>query len=210
MQHGTQKHGGNGNRPAQANAAASPVKVEYPAEIQAYGTLARYPLGLADDVRAASVELLNLTLADTAVIRDMYKKHHWQASGPTFYQLHLLFDKHYAEQATLIDLLAERVQTLGGIAIAMAHDIAEMTRVPRPPRGREDVSAQLSRLLSAHEQILVEARVAARKTEEAGDDGTNDLLVSDVIRINEMQVWFLSEHLVNIPLVRGKEPGTSP
>lgn len=181
---------------------AQPILRQRGEEIQPYGVLARYPLGLGDDVRAASVKELNQILSDTMVLRDMYKKHHWQVSGATFYSLHLLLDKHYEEQAKLVDDLAERVQTLGGIAIAMAHDVAEMTKIERPPRGREEVPVQISRLLEAHEQILLEAREAAGKAAEGGDDGTNDLLVSQIVRVNEMQVWFLSEHLVDTPLVR--------
>jgi starvation-inducible DNA-binding protein len=122
-------------------------------------------------------------------------------SGPTFYQLHLLFDKHYGEQVELVDTLAERIQTLGGVSVAMSHDVAELTRLSRPPRGREEVPVQISRLLDAHEQIIVTARALAREAAEAGDDGTNDLLVSDVVRTNELQVWFLSEHLVEMPLI---------
>jgi starvation-inducible DNA-binding protein len=135
-------------------------------------------------------------------LRDLYKKHHWQVAGHTFYQLHLLFDKHYKEQNELVDSIAERIQLLGGISIAMAHDVAEMTMIPRPPRGREEVPVQISRLLHAHEIILLEARTMARQASSDGDDGTNDLLVSDVIRTNELQVWFLAEHVVDIPVVR--------
>jgi len=181
---------------------SQPVMGQRAQEIQPYGALVRYPIGLTEEACTTSIEALNQALADTAVIRDMYKKHHWQVSGPTFYQLHLLFDKHYEEQSKLVDQLAERVQILGGVAIAMAHDIAEMTRIERPPRGREEVPVQLSRLLEAHQQILEDVRVAARRAAVLGDDGTNDLLVSDVVRTNEMQVWFLAEHLVDAPLVR--------
>ncbi|MGK3959830.1 Dps family protein [Sorangium sp. So ce118] len=183
---------------------AQPILRQRGEEIQPYGALARYPLGLGDDVRAASVKALNQILSDTMMLRDMYKKHHWQVSGATFYSLHLLLDKHHEEQAKLVDDLAERVQTLGGIAIAMAHDVAEMAKIERPPRGREEVPVQISRLLEAHEQILIEAREAAGKADEGGDDGTNDLLISQVVRVNEMQVWFLSEHLVDTPLVRAR------
>ncbi|HEU4649506.1 MAG TPA: DNA starvation/stationary phase protection protein [Gemmatimonadales bacterium] len=159
------------------------------------------PIGLDDEVRARNSEVLNQLLADTITLRDMYKKHHWQVSGHTFYQLHLLFDKHYAEQTELVDLIAERIQLLGGISLAMAHDVAEETRIPRPPRGREEVPVQIARLLQAHEMILTFARQAAEDAADAGDDGTNDLLVSDVIRTNELQVWFLAEHLVDAPVV---------
>ncbi len=172
------------------------ISLQTSKEIQHYGTIARLPIALEASICAASVENLNQVLADTKTLADMYKKHHWQVSGPTFYQLHLLFDKHFKEQSDMVDGLAERIQSLGGVAIAMAHDVAEMTLIPRPPRGRESVPAQISRLLHAHEVVLKEARAMARQAAEAGDDGTNDLLVSDVIRTNEVQVWFLSEHLV--------------
>src|SRR5262249_28165845 len=143
-----------------------------------------------------SVTALNQILADTMTLRDLYKKHHWQATGPTFYQLHLLFDKHFNEQSELVDEIAERIQSLGGISIAMPHDVVERTQMPRPRRGREAAPAKIARLLEAHEILLKEARRVARDAASAGDDGTNDLLVSDVIRTNEMQVWFLAEHLV--------------
>ena len=171
-------------------------------EIQPYGRIAKLPIALAESVCKASVDNLNQLLADTMTLRDMYKKHHWQVVGLTFSQLHLLYDKHYKEHNELVDELAERIQTLGGISIAMAPDVADMTVIPRLPRGRQTVPVQLSRLLHAHEIVLLESRSMAKEAAEAGDDGTNDLLVSDVIRINERQVWFLAEHLVDEPLVR--------
>ena len=176
-------------------------KVEY-REIQPYGALKQLPLALEDNARKQSVEILNAVLVNTMTIRDLYKKHHWQMSGPTFYQLHLLLDKHYEEQAELVDLLAERIMALGGISIAMAPDVAELTTIPRPPKGREDVPTQIARLLEAHEIILRQAREGADQADEAGDDGTNDMLVSNVVRTNEPQVWFLAEHLAPTELVR--------
>jgi starvation-inducible DNA-binding protein len=168
-------------------------------EIQPFGTLNQYPIALGENARAASVTALNQVLADTMALRDLYKKHHWQIAGPIFYQLHLLFDKHAGEQSALIDAIAERIMSLGGVSIAMAHDVAEMTRLERPPKGRENLPVQLTRLLDAHRVILEFARKAAREAAHNGDDGTNDLLVSQIIRTNEMQVWFLSEHLVETP-----------
>jgi len=152
-------------------------------------------------VRMEMCEKLNQLLADTITIRDLYKKSHWQASGPTFYQLHLLYDKHYGEQAELVDTIAERIQILGGISLAMAPDIAETTQIERPPRGREEPPVQISRLLDAHEIIIRDCRELADRADKLGDQGTNDIAVSDVLRTNEMQVWFLSEHLVRTPLV---------
>ncbi|PYU33975.1 MAG: DNA starvation/stationary phase protection protein [Acidobacteria bacterium] len=182
-----------------------PITHQRAPEIQEFGKIARLPIGLEERVCAESVQMLNQILADTMTLRDLYKKHHWQVAGETFYQLHLLFDKHFGEQVELVDSIAERIQLLGGISIAMAPDVAETTKIARPPRGREEVPVQLSRLLEAHETILKEARVAAKKADESGDDGTNDLLISDVIRTNELQVWFLSEHLVDVPLVRADQ-----
>jgi starvation-inducible DNA-binding protein len=154
------------------------------------------------------VDDLNQVLADVLTLRDLYKKHHWQASGATFYPLHLLFDKHAGELAELADAVAERVMTLGGVSVAMAADVAETTLVPRPRRGREDTPAQLSRLLNAHEIVLQEARAMARRAAEAGDDGTNDLLVGGVIRTNETHVWFIAEHLAErAPLHSDGVPG---
>ena len=184
---------------------ARPIQHQHAAEIQAYGKIAKLPIALDEKTCATSTENLNQLLADTMTLRDMYKKHHWQVAGHTFYQLHLLFDKHHGEQDELVDQIAERIQLLGGISLAMAADVAETTMIPRPPRGREEAPVQISRLLEAHEMILKEARTMAKQASDAGDDGTNGLLVSDVIRTNELQVWFLAEHLVDVPLVRADQ-----
>jgi starvation-inducible DNA-binding protein len=183
-------------------ARATPVTHQQAHEIQPYGHLVRMPIALSETACKEAVENLNQVLADTMTLRDLYKKHHWQVAGPTFYQLHLLFDKHADEQSELVDSIAERIQLLGGVSVAMAHDVADMTLVPRPPKGREEAPVQISRLLHAHEIVLKEARAMARRAADAGDDGTNDLLVSDVIRRNELQVWFVAEHVVDAPLVR--------
>jgi len=183
-------------------ARATPIAQQQAHEIQPYGHLVRMPIALPEKVCSESVENLNQVLADTITLRDLYKKHHWQVAGPTFYQLHLLFDKHAGEQSELVDSIAERIQLLGGISLAMANDVAETTLIPRPPRGREEVPVQISRLLHAHEIVLKEARAMAKRAAESGDDGTNDLLISDIVRRNELQVWFVAEHVVDTPLVR--------
>jgi starvation-inducible DNA-binding protein len=187
--------------------SAAPLTGQEAHEIQAYGSVVAMPMALAEETRRASADNLNQLLADTITLRDLYKKHHWQVSGHTFYQLHLLFDKHFGEQSELVDMIAERIMMLGGISIAMAADVAETTLIPRPPKGREEVPVQISRLLHAHEIVLEEARTMAKQADRDGDDGTNDLLVSNVIRTNESQVWFVAEHVVDEPLVRaeGKE-----
>ncbi len=191
----------------QTTISAQPRIHQRASEIQAYGTVSHgLPLELEEPVRLEMTEQLNLLLADTMTLRDLYKKSHWQVAGPTFYQLHLLFDKHYDEQVEIVDEIAERIQLLGGVSISMAADVAETTRIERPPRGREEVPVQISRLLDAHQIIIGHCRQLARRASEIGDDGTNDLVVSDVLRANELQVWFLSEHLVDVPLVQAQEP----
>jgi starvation-inducible DNA-binding protein len=170
-------------------------------EVQPFGTLRQLPIGLAAQAREESAEILNRILADTSILYAMYKKHHWNVAGPTFYQLHLLFDKHAEEQLEIIDLLAERVQTLGAISVGDPRHAAELTRIERPPNGSEDVPVMISRLLDAHETIIEAVRDGIDATEKNKDWGSNDILMSDVLRRNELQVWFLSEHLVDVPLV---------
>lgn len=176
-------------------------------EVQPYGTVSHaLPLELDEPIRLEMTEQLNQLLADAMTLRDLYKKSHWQVSGPTFYQLHLLFDKHFAEQVEIVDTIAERIQLLGGVSIAMAADVAETTRIERPPRGREEVPVQISRLLDAHQLIIGLCRTLAARADELGDDGTNDMVISDVLRTNELQSWFLAEHLVEMPLVKAQDP----
>ena len=184
-----------------ASRAPTPHLHQHAQEIQRFGQIVPLPNGLSVKTCTESVAALNQLLADTMTLRDMYKKHHWQVVGPTFSQLHLLYDKHYTEQSELVDTIAERIQLLGGLSVAMAADVAEMTGIERPPRGREEAPVQLSRLLAAHEMIMKAARKGADAANDAGDPGTNDVMVSDVLRTNELQSWFLSEHLVNTPLV---------
>ncbi len=169
--------------------------------IQDYGSLRNIPTGLDDETRQQSVDNLNQVLADTIMLASMYKKHHWQVSGHTFYQLHLLFDKHYEEQQALVDTIAERISLLGGVTNGMPEAVARITRVENPPDGVEEVPVQISRLLEAHELIMRECRDFAGQADDAGDDGTNDLLVSNVLRVNELQTWFVVSHIVPEPLV---------
>ena len=191
MERGTRDRGGS-----------QPLLHQRGLEIQRFGDMRLLPIALSHDTRAQSCQLLNRVLADSIILYNLYKKHHWLVRGPTFFQLHLLLDKHAEEQLKLIDLMGERVQTLGGVAIADPRHVAEVTTVPRPPDGAEDVPAMLSRLLEAHEIIIEKVRDAITKTAENRDDGTNDILMSDVLRTNELQVWFVAEHLVDVPVVR--------
>ena len=170
-------------------------------ELQRYGTLRQLPIALSAEARHESCQILNEILADTTILYALYKKSHWNVAGPTFYQLHLLFDKHAEEQLELVDEIAERVQMLGGISVGDPRHAAELTTIARPPDGSEEVPVTLGRLLDAHETILEKVRAGITRTEESEDWGSNDLLMSDVLRRNEMQVWFIAEHVVEAPLV---------
>lgn len=175
-----------------------------PREVQPFGHVRLQPIALEADARIESCRLLNEILADSQVLYALYKKHHWLVAGPTFYQLHLLFDKHAEEQLELVDLIAERVQVLGGIAVGDPRHAAELTSIERAPDGAEEVTGMLDRLLNAHESVIERVRAAIKTTEESEDWGTNDLLMGDVLRRHELQVWFVSAHLVDIPLAAPK------
>lgn len=188
-------YGGDGDAPK-----SQPHLHHNAGEIQRFDQLREMPLGLAEPVRREMAAKLNKVLSDTRILHDLYKKSHWLMRGPTFYQLHLLMDKHAREQDALVDAVAERVQTLGAVAVGDPRHVAELTSVPRPPDGAEEVPAMLSRLLEAHELVIMEVRATAHRADELGDDGSNDLLVSEVLRTNELQAWFVAEHLVDTPL----------
>jgi len=189
-----------GNGPGARRRSPNPRLGVTGPELQKFGTLRLLPIALAAETRQESSQLLNEILADTTILYALYKKHHWLVAGPTFYQLHLLFDKHAEEQLELIDLLAERVQTLGGIAVGDPRHAAEITTIERPPDGAEEVAVMIHRTLDAHETIIEKVRDAIERTEKSADWGSNDLLMSDVLRRNELQVWFLAEHIVAVPL----------
>jgi starvation-inducible DNA-binding protein len=192
----------NGNGSARGRVSAQPRMGQRGPELQRFGTLRQLPIALSAEARGESCQLLNEILADTMVLAALYKKAHWNSAGATFYQLHLLYDKHYEEQVELVDALAERVQMLGGISVGDPRHAAELTSIARPPDGAEEVPVVISRLLDAHETIIEKVRDAIDKTEKAKDMGTNDLLMGDVLRRHEMQVWFVAEHLVDVPLVK--------
>ena len=179
-----------------------PLLVRKAPELQRFGSLRLLPIALSAEARGLSAQLLNAILADTTILYALYKKHHWLVAGPTFYQLHLLFDKHAEEQLELIDLIAERIQSLGGIAVGDPRHAAELTTIPRPPDGAEEVPVMIGRLLDAHETIIEKVRKALDATEKSKDLGTNDLLMGDVLRRHELQVWFVAEHVVDVPLAK--------
>jgi starvation-inducible DNA-binding protein len=195
------KRGASRNGTSSRKASPEPRLAPLGEEVQRFGALRFLPIALEADARRESCQLLNVILADSMILYALYKKHHWLVAGPTFYQLHLLFDKHAEEQGEIIDLVAERVQSLGGIAVGDPRHAAELTTIDRAPNGAESVAGMIHRLLDAHETVIEKVRAAIDKTEKLGDWGTNDLLMGDVLRRNELQVWFVAEHVVDVPLI---------
>lgn len=170
-------------------------------EIQSFNQMRSLPIGLPEKAIGQSVTLLNQILADTITLHELYKKYHWQVAGPTFYQLHLLFDKHADEMHHAVDLIAERIQMLGGVSYGMPFDVAENTKIERPPLGVEGVPAMLARTVNAHATIIHTIREGIALTMDNKDYGTNDLLMSNLLRMHEMHVWFISQHLVDTPII---------
>src|SRR5262249_27170718 len=121
---------------------SQPLLEQHGPLIQEYGTLRLPPIALSHEARLQSCQLLNQILADTMILYSLYKKHHWQMRGPTFEQLHLLLDKHANQQLELIGTLAERVQMLGGVALA---EIG----VSREPRARATGRTRVERHLAS-------------------------------------------------------------
>jgi len=181
---------------------ATPLTGQHGRIIQQYGTLVPMAIGVSDDARKANVDSLNTLLANSITLRDMYKKAHWQMKGETFYQLHLLFDKHFEEQVALVDMIAERIQMLGGVTNGMPGEVVRIRTIQDPPGGVEEIPEIVGHLLDAHTHILVDAHKLADQSDENKDWGTNDLMASEVIKTNQMQYWFTSQHLINTPLVR--------
>jgi starvation-inducible DNA-binding protein len=164
-------------------------------EVLAQGVTHEFPSTPDQSVCDASVDDLNQLLADTITLCDMYKKHHWRVSGPAYYPMYLLLDRHFAGQFELVDQLVERIKVLGGVASAMAREVVANTHIPAFPNGREDPTAEISRLLHAHEIILEESRAMAREASARGDDDTAKLIITNVIRTNDLQVMFLHVYL---------------
>jgi len=193
----------NGSSRTRSKTTTEPRLAPLGNEIQRFGKTRLLPIALSAQARSQSCRLLNEILADSMVLYALYKKHHWLVAGPTFYQLHLLFDKHAEEQVEIIDLVAERVQSLGGIAVGDPRHAAELTTIPRPPDGAEELAAMIHRTLDAHETVIEKVRAAIEATEQSADWGSNDLLMSDVLRRHELQVWFVAQHAVDVPLIEG-------
>lgn len=155
-------------------------------------------LGLDEKARAQGIRDLDGLLADLSALRALYKHFHWRVAGRRFIMLHKLYDEHVEQVGEHVDMVAERIQTLGGQATAWPGDVAKMTRVSAPSASSRQPEEQLRELIEAHAVVLKHAHAAAEKADEAGDLGTNDLLAGTIIRGGQLQVWFIGEHLDHV------------
>lgn len=148
-------------------------------------------LGKSDNELQKSTAILQAILANTIFMYSLYKKYHWHVIGKDFYEYHLLFDKHAKQQLPLIDTLAERLRTLGDVAPGMPQEVAKNTTLTEPRGTTQDPVKMIDNLLTIHEAYIQEVRGAIDITNASGDEGTSDLLVSDILRVHELQTWFI-------------------
>jgi starvation-inducible DNA-binding protein len=150
-------------------------------------------IGLDKDSRLSVVEILNVTLADEAVLTTKTRSAHWNVRGADFFELHTLFATQYQLLNNISDDIAERARMLGGYAIGSLEEFLDHTRLEEQPG---DV-ADILRLLADHETSIRFLREDARKcTEEYEDEGTLELLVS-VMRLHEKMAWMLRSYIEN-------------
>jgi starvation-inducible DNA-binding protein len=142
---------------------------------------------MAGKANEATIASLNRVLADSMMLRDIYKKSQWEVTGEAFYKLRALYAVHHDEQGDLIELIAERIQSLGGRCIAMPAEVIQYTTLATPPRTPELPQAQLRRLLDAHKRMLYALQAAAKRALDIGDDATHDVLTQEVIPVHTRQ-----------------------
>jgi starvation-inducible DNA-binding protein len=144
-------------------------------------------IGLDESARQSVVDILNITLADEAVLKTKTRSAHWNVSGTNFFELRTLFFTQYKMLNQISGKIAERARMLGGIAIGSLEEFLSHTRLVEQPGNVPDIL----RLLADQEAFLRYLREDARKcTEEYEDDGTFNLMVS-IINMHEKMAWML-------------------
>ncbi len=146
----------------------------------------------ADD-RQALIELLNGRLADTADLYSQIKQAHWNVKGPNFFQLHLLFDQLAAELFPYIDLIAERVTALGGVAMGTARMAAASSTLPEYPAEATEGSRHLKALIDRYALYTTNVRNSIDVADGHHDKSTADIF-TEISRTADKQLWFLEAH----------------
>ncbi len=151
-------------------------------------------IDLAEETRAKVVDLLNQTLADSLDLKTQVKQAHWNVKGINFYQLHELFDAMATELEGYVDMVAERVTALSGVALGTARIAAKESRLPEYPLNITAGQDHIAALADRFAQYGKTLRDAIDKTGNWGDADTADLY-TEISRDIDKRLWFLEAHL---------------
>jgi starvation-inducible DNA-binding protein len=150
-------------------------------------------LDLSEQTRKAMCGLLQANLADGVDLVSHIKQAHWTLRGPNFIGLHELLDDLYEKVSEKVDLIAERIATLGGQAEGTVDVSAQHSRLPKYPLDavtpEEHVDA-VSRSIAAYAKSV---RAAIDEADDAGDKSTSDLF-TEVSRYADRALWFVEAH----------------
>ena len=151
-------------------------------------------LGIKEQNLTEINDLLNHVLADGNVLYIKLRKFHWNLSGDNFMELHKLFEEQYDAVAEAIDEVAERISTLGGIAIGTTSEFAELSLLIENPGKIPNIQEMIKELVNDHETIVKSLRKFVDDTEEKyGDKGTSDFLTG-LMQAHEKMAWKLRKY----------------
>lgn len=152
-------------------------------------------IGITEKNLNKSVKLLTVLLADEMTLYIKTRKFHWNVSGASFMELHQLFQSQYTELEETIDLIAERINKLGGKTIGTLKEFADYTRISESPDKYPDQIEMLKELLSDHEHVITEMRKDIEgAAEKSKDIGTLDFLTG-LMEQHETTAWILRRYL---------------
>ena len=152
-------------------------------------------IDLSEELRAKVVGILNQTLAATLDLKTQTKQAHWNVKGMDFYQLHLRFDEMAGELEDYVDMVAERVTALGGIAMGTARIAAAESVLPEYAFDAVSGAEHVTALADRYGAYAKHLRDAIDTTDELGDADTADLY-TEISRTIDKRLWFLEAHLV--------------
>jgi len=147
--------------------------------------------------RSACCQLLNITLAATLDLWTQLKQAHWNVKGQRFYQLHLLFDEIATTTYEYIDMIAERITALAGVANGTVRQSAQSSFLPEYPGIPVSEKEHLEALADRLAAYVKHVREAITKTDELDDQASNDLYI-EIARAIDQKLWFIEAHLQNV------------
>jgi len=151
-------------------------------------------IDLSQNDRQGLIELLNHRLADTADLYSQIKQAHWNVKGLNFFQLHELFDTLAAEIFPFIDTVAERVTSLGGVALGTSRMAAASSSLPEYPADATNGQEHLKALIDRYSIYVSNVRKAIDQADDHNDKTTADLF-TEISRTVDKHLWFLEAHV---------------